>query len=81
MAIIPGPASCTPYFLHLSKGSAESVFVYPSGATADIASYMATQAVVMRVHTHDARCQDMPNLDGCVNRMVLEEIVWLGPKS
>lgn len=80
-ALKPGPASCTPYALHLSKGSQESVFVYPPGASSDIGSYMATQPVIMRVHTHDARCRDLPNVDGCENRLVLEEIVWLGPKS
>jgi hypothetical protein len=77
----PGPASCTPYLLHLSKGSQESLFVYPATYATDILSYMATQPVVMRVHTHDARCADLPNLDGCDKRPVLEEIVWLGPKS
>ncbi len=81
LAITPGPASCAPYLLHLSKGSEESLFVYPDTAASDIVSYMATQPVVMRVHTHDARCQALPNLDHCDNRLVLEEIVWLGPKS
>jgi hypothetical protein len=80
-ALAPGPASCTPYLLHLSEGSEDSVFVYPTTAATDILSYMATQPVVMRVHTHDVRCTDLPNLDGCSNRLVLEEIVWLGPKS
>jgi hypothetical protein len=81
MRLAPGPASCTPYLLHLSKGSEETLFVYPSGASADIALHMATQPVVMRVHTHDAGCRNLPNADGCGDTLVLEAIVWLGPRS
>jgi hypothetical protein len=80
-ALAPGPASCTPYKLHFSKGSQDAMWVYPATAAADILSYMATQPVVMRVHTHDPRCADLPNLDGCTTLPVLEAIVWLGPKS
>jgi hypothetical protein len=81
MALKPGPASCTPYVLHLTKGSEEAVFVYPATAETDIMSYMTTQPVVMRVHTHDPRCAGLPNLPGCEERPVLEAIVWLGSRS
>ena len=73
---------CSSFPLYASKGGSDAIWIFPAGGRptgpVDASDASAsTRAVVLRIHTHDAACQDLQK--ECLSRPVADEIVWKEP--